>query len=135
MHKEITGGCCCESVAFKVKDDFGKFYFCHCEQCRKLTGSAHASNLFTSPSNIQWTKGEDKIKRFDHPTRSFSKVFCIECGSGLPSLSQSGKFLIVPAGSLNEEPSKELDAQIFCSEQTNWHKAGLQAEQMLGFPK
>ncbi|MDC5806238.1 GFA family protein [Vibrio europaeus] len=89
----------------------------------------------TSPSNIQWTKGEDKIKRFDHPTRSFSKAFCIECGSGLPYLSQSGKFLIVPAGSLNEEPSKELDAQIFCSEQTHWHKAGLQADQMLGFPK
>lgn len=135
MDKEITGGCCCESVAFKIKDDFEKFFFCHCEQCQKLTGSAHASNLFTSPSNIEWTKGEDKIKRYDHPTRSFSKVFCADCGSGLPFLSQSGKFLIVPAGSLNEEPSKAVDAQIFCSEQTEWHKSGLKAVKLEGFPK
>ncbi|HFQ5168325.1 TPA: GFA family protein [Vibrio vulnificus] len=91
--------------------------------------------MFTSPSNIEWTKGEDKIKRYDHPTRSFSKAFCIECGSGLPFLTQSRKFLIVPAGSLNEEPSKPLDAQIFSAEQTEWNKAGLQAVMIEGFPK
>jgi hypothetical protein len=91
--------------------------------------------LFTSTSNIEWIKGEDKIKRYDHPTRSFSKAFCIDCGSGLPFQTQSGKFLIVPAGSLNEEPSKSLDAQIFCAEKTEWHKAGLQAVKMEGFPK
>lgn len=135
MEKEITGGCCCESVAFKLKDHFEKFFFCHCEQCRKLTGSAHASNLFTSSSNIEWTKGEDKIKRYDHPTRSFSKVFCADCGSGLPFLSQSGKFLIVPAGTLNEEPSKAVDAQIFYSEQTEWHKSGLKAVKLDDFPE
>ncbi len=135
MNKEITGGCCCGNVTFKLVDDFKKFFFCHCEQCRKLTGSAHASNLFTSASNIEWTLGEDKIKRYDHPTRSFSKAFCMDCGSGLPFLSQSGKFLIVPAGSLNEEPTKSLDAQIFCEEQAEWHKVGLTATKLEGFPK
>lgn len=135
MNKEITGSCCCERVAFKVKDDFGKFFFCHCEQCRKLTGSAHASNLFTSPANIEWIKGEDKVKRYDHPTRSFSKSFCTDCGSGLPFVTQSGKFLIVPAGSLNEEPSKDPDAQIFCSEQAGWHKAALHVTKVAGFPE
>lgn len=111
-----------------------KFFFCHCEQCRKLTGSAHASNLFTSPTNMVWTKGEELTKRYDHPSRSFSKVFCTHCGSGLPFLSKSGKFLIVPAGSLNDEPTKLLDAQIFCEEQTEWHKEGLKAVKIEGFP-
>ncbi|WP_445778943.1 GFA family protein, partial [Shewanella sp.] len=109
--------------------------FCHCEQCRKLTGSAHASNLFTSPNNINWTKGVEKIKRYDHPQRSFSKAFCEHCASGLPFISQSGKYLIVPAGSLNGEPSIRLDAQIFCSEQTEWHKKGMQTAKVPGFPK
>ena len=135
MSKELTGGCCCGKVTFSLNDDFKKFYFCHCEQCRKLTGSAHAANLFTAPDNIQWTKGEDNTKRFEHPTRSFAKVFCTDCGSGLPYLSQSGKFLVVPAGSLNEEPSKILDAQIFREEQTQWHKAGLQARTADRFPE
>lgn len=135
MSNEITGSCCCEGVAFKLENNFDKFFFCHCEQCRKLTGSAHASNLFTSPSNIEWTKGADKIQRYDHPTRSFSKSFCSDCGSGLPFLSQSGQSLIVPAGSLNEEPTKPLDAQIFCEEQAQWHKAGLNAMMIEGFPQ
>lgn len=41
----ITGRCCCGDVAFTREDKFGDFYFCHCEQCRKLTGTAHAANL------------------------------------------------------------------------------------------
>ncbi|MFT5722637.1 MAG: hypothetical protein ACI9W6_002970, partial [Motiliproteus sp.] len=121
----ISGGCCCGEVTFSLEDNFSNFYFCHCQQCRKLTGTAYASNLFTSPDNISWTKGIDKTIRYDHPERSFSKAFCSKCGSGLPFVSKSGKSLIVPAGSLNEEPSKELDAQIFCAEQTEWHKAGI----------
>ena len=135
MSKEITGGCFCGNVTFKLEDDFAKFFFCHCEQCRKLTGSAHASNLFTSTANIEWTQGEEKTRRYDHPTLSFSKVFCENCGSGLPYVSQRGNFLVVPAGSLNEEPSKKPDAQVFCEEQAEWHKSGLQAAKVEGFPK
>ena len=135
MANQISGGCCCGNVIFTLEDNFSNFYFCHCEQCRKLTGTAHASNLFTSPDNIKWAKGIDNIKRYDHPERSFSKAFCNQCGSGLPFISKSGKSLIVPAGSLNDEPSKQLDAQIFCAEQTDWYKAGLEAPKVNGFPK
>lgn len=131
----ISGSCCCGDVEFTLEDNFSNFFFCHCEQCRKLTGTAHASNLFTSPDNINWVNGADKIKRYDHPKRSFSKAFCENCGSGLPFLSLSGKSLIVPAGSLNGEPSIKLDAQIFCSEQAEWHKNGVQVAKVSHFPK
>ena len=134
MNNVLTGSCCCGSVSFSLSDKFSRFYFCHCEQCRKLTGSAHASNLFTSPENIKWERGLDKTKRFDHPTRSFSQVFCTECGSGLPFVSQSGKFLIVPAGSLNQEPTKAVDAQIFCNEQAKWHNSSREADRFPEFP-
>jgi hypothetical protein len=135
MTNIISGSCCCGDVEFTLEDSFSNFFFCHCEQCRKLTGSAHASNLFTSPDNINWIKGVEKIKRYDHSERSFSKAFCENCASGLPFISKSGKSLIVPAGSLNGEPSIKLDAQIFCSEQTEWHKEGLQTAKVSGFPK
>jgi hypothetical protein len=135
MANIITGSCCCGDVAFTLEDYFSKFYLCHCEQCRKLTGTAHASNLFTSPENINWINGTDKIKRYDHQERSFSKAFCENCGSGLPFFSKDGKSLIVPAGSLNEEPSKKIDARIFCSEQTKWYKSSLTVAKFPGFPE
>tara|TARA_R110002073_G_scaffold74609_6_gene182488 strand:- start:1247 stop:1669 length:423 start_codon:yes stop_codon:yes gene_type:complete len=134
MTNMLTGSCCCGDVTFTLEDNFSYFYFCHCEQCRKLTGSAHAANLLTSPDNIKWVNGADKIKRYDHPERTFSKNFCENCGSGLPFLNQSGQSLIVPAGSLNEAPSKQPDAQIFSAEQTEWHKVGVVASRIPGFP-
>lgn len=133
MTKMITGGCMCGAVRFEVEDDFQQFFLCYCEQCRKMTGSAHASNLFTRLDNIQWLQGKELIKHYEHPTRIFSQVFCTECGSPLPFVSKSGKALIVPAGSLDAEPSKKPDAQIFCKEQTEWHKAGIETPKFPGF--
>ncbi|MDW6004318.1 GFA family protein [Vibrio mangrovi] len=134
-HTTITGQCCCGAVRFTVKDSFSRFFFCHCEQCRRMTGSAHASNLFTEPENITWTQGVEQTTRYEHPERSFTQVFCSTCGSGLPYVNSSGKYLIVPAGSLDSEPSKAVDARIFCQEQTSWHKEGLSAKIFDGFPE
>ncbi|WP_260260623.1 GFA family protein [Vibrio intestinalis] len=134
MVRKLSGGCCCGEVQFEVKDEFKHFFFCHCEQCRKLTGAAHATNLFTAPDNIKWLKGEEHLVRFVHPERAFVKVFCKMCGSGLPYINKSGKFLIVPAGSLNQEPTKTVDARIFISEQPEWHKNGLEVTKFDGFP-
>ena len=50
------------------------------------------------------------MKRFDYPgDRLFTKVFCSECGSGLPFLNKTGKKLFIPAGSLDSEPGILLD--------------------------
>ncbi len=46
MSKNIKGKCLCGSIQFTVKEPFHHFYFCHCSQCQKSTGSAHAANLF-----------------------------------------------------------------------------------------
>lgn len=69
------------------------------------------------------------------PHVHYLMMFCTDCGSGFPFLSQNGKSLIIPAGFLNEEPSKAVDAQIFCSEQAEWHKLGLKEVKSEGFPK
>ncbi|MCE0492931.1 GFA family protein [Vibrio salinus] len=135
MTKVITGGCMCGAVKFELEDDFSQFFLCYCEQCRKMTGSANASNLFTRTDNITWLQGKEFTKRYEHPDRRFSKVFCTECGSGLPYESKSGKALIVPAGSLDCEPEKKPDAQIFCKEQAEWHKEGIHAPKFSAFKK
>ena len=135
MSRRLTGGCVCGAVRFSLEDDFSHFFFCHCQQCRKMSGSSHASNLFTRTDNLVWEQGEDQTVRYDYPGRTFTRVFCRHCGSGLPYVSQSGKSLVVPAGCLEQEPSKMPDAQIFCAEQTQWFKAGMAARHFDGFPE
>ena len=132
---KISGGCLCGAVSFELDDNFQQFNLCHCKQCQRATGSAHASNLFTRPGNIRWTKGEDCVKRFDVPGRIISNAFCVECGSGLPYVSKSGESLIVPAGILdatfNCSPKK---GNIFWAERADWYDEALVAEHHDGFP-
>ncbi|MCB1759737.1 MAG: GFA family protein [Gammaproteobacteria bacterium] len=132
---ELTGSCLCGSVKYRVNTVVHKFYFCHCEQCRKITGSAFASNILTEPSEINWLSGSKKIKRFDYPgEKSYTKVFCSECGSGLPFLNERGTTLIVPAGSLDGDCGLIPDNNIFWSDKAAWYEEGISAEKCDEFP-
>ena len=51
------GSCLCGEVTFEIEGDFDNFYLCHCERCRKDTGSAHAANLFSSTAKLKWLSG------------------------------------------------------------------------------
>lgn len=128
MGKVLTGQCLCGQVKYEVKNSFKDFYFCHCKQCQQLTGSAFASNIATDPDNINWTAGRDKITEYEHPSRVFSKSFCSTCGSGLPYVNKSGVSLVVPAGSLVDDPEITPQANIFNAEKACWLNEGLQAE-------
>ena len=115
-------------VSFEMEDDFQKFHLCHCKQCQRATGSAHASNLFTGTDNIRWTKGKDLVKRYDVPGRCISNAFCVKCGSGLPYVSKSGKSLVVPAGTLESNPTVLPSDNIFWAERAKWYDAALNAK-------
>jgi len=134
MSNKISGGCLCGAVTYEVDNDFNGFYFCHCQQCRKITGSAHASNLFTRPDAIKWTTGEEYKKQFNYPDRDFTVVFCSECGCGLPFVTKSGKALLVPAGSLDSPPNIQPNDNIFWAERASWYDDGKLANKCDGFP-
>lgn len=128
MNDKIHGSCLCGKITYAVDNNFSDFYFCHCQQCQKISGSAFAANLLTSVNNIQWLSGAQLLTRFEYPGRNFTKVFCNECGSGLPFVNQSGKALIIPAGSLDQAANFRVGHNIFWAERANWYEAGLQAE-------
>ena len=125
--EKIGGSCLCGGVTFEIKNDFENFQWCHCTQCQKSTGTAHASNLFTSPENINWSSGEDLIVRFDVEGRRISNVFCKACGCRVPYLSGSGKALVVPAGCLDDVPSIVPQGNIFWSERASWYDHGVRS--------
>ncbi len=134
MADMITGGCLCGKVEFEVENQFEDLFFCHCQQCRKITGSAHASNLFGDPDGFRWLKGGKDVTIFNYPDRQFTNVFCRYCGSGLPFLNSDGTKIIVPAGNLNSEPHFSRQSKIFHAEQTQWCRTGEQTRTFDGFP-
>ena len=121
--QKITGSCLCGNVSYVIMGNLGIFQYCHCSRCRKFTGSAFASNLLVSPLDFSWTKGEQMVGRFElEEAKHFATSFCKNCGSSLPWLSKSGKAVIVPAGTLKEDPEIRPFQNIFCGSRALWYK-------------
>jgi hypothetical protein len=120
---EYLGSCLCQGIKFKVTGDFESFYLCHCNYCRKDTGSAHAANLFSSNAKLEWTKTETEIRIFQPPESKHVKAFCANCGSALPNVQMDGKLIVVPAGCLDTKLEKRPDAHIFTASKACWDDA------------
>ena len=134
MNDKISGSCLCGGVKYEITRNFDRLFFCHCQQCRKITGSAHASNLFVDGDSFKWLKGEELVKQYKTHGRDFTKAFCRECGSGVPYRGSNSKKIIVPAGSLDGEPQFACQSRVFYAEKTRWYQTGPDTMTFDGFP-
>lgn len=127
---ETHGSCFCGKVRYSLSGNLGMFQYCHCSRCRKFTGSAHSANLFVSPEQLHWTAGAEWVGRYEPAdTRFFATAFCTCCGSSLPWQSKSGKAVIVPAGTLDDDPGLRPTQSIFWGSRACWY------EEVAGLPK
>ncbi len=115
------GSCLCGTVRFTVKGEFDRFYLCHCQHCKKDTGSAHAANLISRSAQLIWQSGFDAVASFTLPGTRHCKSFCKFCGSVLPSTPIAG-LLVVPAGCLDTTVSLSPTAHIFTSSEAAWER-------------
>lgn len=120
--KSVKGSCLCKKISYEITGNLGVFQYCHCSRCRKFTGSAFAANVFVAPDDFRWLDGEEYVGRYDpEETKYFATTFCKNCGSSLPWLSKSGRVVIVPAGTLDEDPGIRPDKNIFCASRPGWY--------------
>ena len=117
----LEGSCLCGAVAYTVEGEVRGFYHCHCERCRKVTGTGHASIILVGADSVAWQQGESLLRRYDVPgAKRFASVFCSECGSYLPRLSPAAGMVAVPAGSLDHDPGIRPEARIFSGSRAEW---------------
>jgi len=120
---EITGSCLCGKVSYAVEGNLGIFQYCHCSRCRKFTGSAFSANLMVVPDKFRWLTGEEWVCRHAvEGAKHFATAFCRNCGSSLPWLGQTGKAMVIPAGTLDEPPSIRPFQNIYFSSHASWYE-------------
>jgi hypothetical protein len=117
----VRGSCLCGAVGYEAHLPFGKFVQCHCSRCRKATGSAFAANAYVAPDAFRWTQGESNVVRYDLPAaRSFSTSFCGTCGSPVPHSTRSGREIIIPAGSFDDDPQTKPSENLHLESRAAW---------------
>lgn len=118
----VEGSCLCGSVRYKVTGDPVRFYHCHCQRCRKATGTGHASNLLMTPHTaINWLKGEELLVKYKVPeAERFYNCFCSQCGSPMPRVIPELDAVLIAAGSLDSDAPIPPQARIFWDSRVDW---------------
>lgn len=94
---EITGGCYCEAVRYRILERPGTG-ICYCENCRKAVGAQSVAWVNSHRDVVDVVKGEPA--RYTAPNGSVWS-FCANCGSTLFWERGDGSFAVT-TGSLDE---------------------------------
>ena len=120
---KVTGSCLCGEVSYQYIGPAKVFQYCHCTRCQKFTGTAHASNIIIDPTQFKWLKGEISVGRYEIPdAKHFATSFCKKCGSSLPWQTKSNKAVVIPAGTLDEDPKIKPIQNIYLENKASWYE-------------
>jgi hypothetical protein len=78
----LRGSCLCGGVEFEVAQAPETLRYCHCESCKKLSGSIGTVNGRVPSNAIRILEGKELLQTFQ-PAEGSAKTFCRTCGSNL----------------------------------------------------
>jgi hypothetical protein len=119
---ELTGGCLCGGVRFRVSGKLGPAGYCHCQQCRRATGSAFASNAPARTQYFALTSGAELVTEYESSPGKF-RAFCSRCGSPLYSRSDDDPELRrLRLGTFDGDPGRRPLAHFWTGSKAPWHE-------------
>jgi len=116
------GGCLCGAVQFEIQGTISDIVCCHCSRCRKVQGSAFATNGNVEGEKFVLTQGENKLSAYES-TKGQKKYFCKTCGSPIMSKSESAPGKVrVRLGTIDSDIVERPASHIFVGSKANWEE-------------
>jgi hypothetical protein len=129
----IHGSCLCGQVRFELADAPQFINHCHCSMCRKAHGAAFGSFLHSNATGFRWLAGKSEVVNYPSSPGNV-RAFCRICGSNLPVLEDEDTHVIIPAGSLDDDPIVRPVVHIHTASQAPWHEISDALPRFAGFP-
>jgi len=114
------GACLCGAVRYEVRGPLRAGTACHCDECRKSTGSLwHATAAYRDTLSIddpegclEWYASSDRARR----------GFCRRCGASLFFDPLGTDRMAIAMGSLEKPTGLELARHIFIEEKGDYYE-------------
>ena len=116
-----TGQCLCGSVKYTISSAPVRMGQCHCDHCRRLTGTGHSSNAFFVKDAVH-IEGDTSHYAVTADTGAvITRYFCPKCGSRLFGTSNVATNIIsVSAGTLDDSSWFKANAIVYNKKKPAW---------------
>ena len=109
METNLNGSCLCGAVRYECIGDTENASYCHCDDCKKATGSPYTVGVLVKAENLRIVSGQVKgYTTIADSGRKITREFCSVCG--FPLFTRAEKtpdFVSLKAGCL-DKPALEL---------------------------
>ena len=117
----IRGSCLCGQVRYELDETPQFINHCHCSMCRKVHGAAFGSFLHADGKSFRWLSGQALVVTYSSSPGNL-RAFCSVCGSNMPVLEDEGAHVIIPAGTLDDDPKVRPVVHIHIASKAPWYE-------------
>jgi hypothetical protein len=120
MIKTIRGSCLCGGVRFEVEPPFIRANHCHCDRCRKHSGTAVCTQTRVRKEQFRLLQGEELIRVYGKGEGAV-KAFCRICGSSLFGGDwPDGLEVSIRMGAFDDDPGIRPQFHTFVDSRAPW---------------
>ncbi len=95
----LTGGCQCGAVRYRLLAPPSHASVCHCRMCQKASGGPLMGFVRVGKADLEWTRGSAQVFR---SSTLVERGFCSRCGTPLTYNFLEGPNISVSIGSLDD---------------------------------
>jgi len=119
-----TGGCLCGYVRYTYHGDIGEANYCHCEDCRRVTGSAFGVSVQLDVKGFEIVSGQTRsFTKHGDSGNELTRHFCPQCGSPVYTSSPAHpQHIYVKAGTLDDASLVAPARQSWTASSVSWHR-------------
>ena len=125
MTKTYTGKCLCGGVTYTATGSPAVVAQCHCEECRRLSGTGHSVGAMFASSAVTVS---GKLSEYSYSSGNGStvtKVFCMTCGSPIYGKNtRTEDHLTLSLGTMDNPGGLDIEVVIFERDKPHWDQLG-----------
>ncbi|MDP7448695.1 MAG: GFA family protein [Candidatus Latescibacteria bacterium] len=119
-HLHLTGRCLCGAVTYDCGAEPASVTYCHCDTCRRMTGSAFNIGVGVPAAELHVTGQVRGYQTAGQPDESAIREFCPDCGS--PLFTRYPTMVFIKAGSLDDPTVVSPTRQIWTEMAVPWSR-------------
>ena len=120
---DFTGGCLCGAVRYACSGEPAMAGHCHCEDCRRSSGSGHSSHLAVPEVSVRLDGEVRGYARAADSGHMVTRYFCPTCGAALYSMNDAMPGMIfLRASSLDDLEVFKPQMHVYVSRAASWDR-------------